>query len=230
MSVTSLQENWALFLDLDGTLLEIAERPDAVVVPGDLIAGLAAARDFLDGALAVVSGRPMADLDRLLYPLSLDCGGEHGAVLRYRGATEVLGEAVPLVWVARIRTAAQAWPGVLVEEKARSIAVHYRQAPQYAQAIEQLLRGLVTADRRFQILGAQMAFELRDADVHKGRAVAGFMAREPYRGRLPVFVGDDVTDEDGIREAVRQGGLGLRVAEAFAGRTAAVRAWLRAMA
>ena len=230
MPITPPQQNWALFLDLDGTLLDIAERPDAVVVPEGLVAVLAALRDFLGGALAVVSGRPMADLDRLLRPLACDCGAEHGAVLRYRGANAVLGEGVPPVWVARIRVAAQDWPGVLVEEKTRGVAVHYRQAPQYARAIEQLLRSLVTADRRFQILCAHMAFELRDAEVHKGRAVAEFMAREPYCGRLPVFVGDDVTDEDGIREAVLQGGLGLRVAEAFAGETAKVRAWLAGLA
>lgn len=220
------RRNWALFLDLDGTLIDIAERPDAVEVPPGLIAALTAVEAWLGGALAIVSGRPMADLDRLLAPLSVARAAEHGAVLRYGGQTMVTARKLPPDWIVRIRQEMQAWPGVLLEEKSCSVAVHYRQCPEYAGAVEQLLRKLVQRDLGFEVLSARMAFEIRDSSVHKGRAVAEFMKLLPFSDRLPVFVGDDVTDEDGFREARAQGGMGLHVKTTFGNSPAHVRAWL----
>jgi len=221
------QADWALFLDLDGTLLDIAARPQDVVVPPDLVADLTTARDWLGGALAIVSGRRLDDLDRLLEPLRLDCGAEHGALLRRSGVVEAQGRAVPPAWRAQIERSAQAMPGVLVEDKHCGIAVHYRQAPHHAAEIEAMLRALVATDNRFAVLPARMAFELRDAQVNKGSAVRTFLQAPPFAGRKPVFVGDDTTDEDGMREAESRNGLGLHVARVFGGTPANVREWLK---
>lgn len=221
-----IKADWALFLDLDGTLIDLAETPDASVVPDGLLSDLAAVREKLGGAVAIVSGRKMSDLDRFLGPAGLPRAGEHGAVLRRESRDVITGRAVPGEWRAAIQAAAVAWPGVLVEDKTCSMSIHYRQAPQFAAAIETLLRGLTEADRGFEVLPAHMAFELRDGQVHKGAAVEVFMRHTPFEGRIPVFVGDDVTDEDGMRVAIRHGGMGLRVGEAFGGRPCNVRAWL----
>jgi trehalose 6-phosphate phosphatase len=222
----SPQPDWALFLDLDGTLLDIAPRPDAVIVPDGLLEHLSCARAFLGGALAIVSGRKVSDIERFLAPLDLPLAGEHGAVLRIGGAEMMTARMLPPSWIIRIRQKSEYWPGVLVEEKRCGLTVHYRQVPEYARAIERFLAQLVDEDRSFEVLPAHMAFELRDGFVHKGRAVAEFMKRTPFAGRIPIFVGDDITDEDGIREAEARGGLGLRVKDTFSNSPACVRAWL----
>lgn len=222
-----IRGDWALFLDLDGTLIDLAETPDASVVPGDLLPLLQAVRAKLGGALAIVSGRKMSDLDRLLGASALPRAGEHGAILRREGRDVIAGRAVPREWRSIILAAAADWPGVLIEDKTCSMSIHYRQAPRFARAIETTLRHLVESDRGFEVLPAHMAFELRDGQVHKGAAVDVFMRHPPFAGRIPVFVGDDVTDEDGMRAAVRHGGEGLRVGDVFAGQTRNVRAWLR---
>ncbi len=221
------QRNWALFLDLDGTLLDIAARPEAVVVPDNLAQDILAAKAWLGGALAIVSGRSMASLVQVFGPVDLNLVAEHGAVQRYHGIESGIARPLPPASRARIREAARAWPGTLVEEKASCVAVHYRQAPHCAKAIEALLEEIARTDRRFQLLSSRMAFELRDAEVNKGTAVKMLMRTPPYAGRIPVFVGDDITDEDGFREAVAQGGLALHVNGTFDGNPANVRAWLK---
>lgn len=228
-SVPQLCRDWALFLDLDGTLIDLAASPDAVIVPQNLAQDLAVVRDKLGGALAIVSGRPMRDLDRLLAPLDLPCAAEHGAVIRRNGVTTVARKPVPQAWRQTIRNTTRDWQGVLVEEKQCVVAVHYRHAPHYAGKIEALLLALAGSDSDFSLLTAHMAFEIRARNVDKGHAVRTLMEDVPFQNRTPVFVGDDVTDEDGMREAVRQGGLGLHVSDVFGGATENVRRWLREM-
>lgn len=222
--------DWALFLDIDGTLLDIAPRPDAVEVPANLAATLAEARSWLGGALAIVSGRTIAEIDALMAPLRLPCVGEHGAIIRRPdGATDRAGpdHKVPSAWKASLHAAAGRWPGVLIEEKTYGVAVHFRQAPGLEREVRDLVDTLVAEDSdRFEALPASMAFEIRHRALTKAIAVDEFMTQPPFAGRVPVFVGDDVTDEDGFRAARAMGGLGLNVGNSFGGQPSRVRRWL----
>ena len=224
---------WAMFLDLDGTLLDIAASPDSVLVPQRLIEALAALRARADGAVAVLSGRTLRNIDRLLHPLIITAGSEHGAVLRLPdGEVADSGSAtvVPEHWRRIISAEAARWPGVLIEEKAHGIALHYRANPALSVPVIALLEQFVESDPTFEILPALMARELRHRSVNKGEALRRIMHVDPFRGRLPLFIGDDVTDEDAVRAAEEMGGVGLRVADAFAGEPARVRDWLAKVA
>jgi trehalose 6-phosphate phosphatase len=227
------RREWAIFLDLDGTLLDLAASPDSVLVPKHLIETLAALRRGFSGALAILSGRSIRIIDRLLHPLLLAAAGEHGAVIRC--ADGAIKEAdtstvVPANWRQIIHEAAGNWPGVLVEEKSHGVAIHYRHNLSAALPIMSLLEEMIKEDDAFQVLPAVMARELRHRSINKGDALMALMAQEPFLGRRPIFIGDDVTDEDAIAAADRLGGIGLRVPDVFAGEPARVRAWLAEIA
>jgi len=230
MTPPELDRKSALFLDLDGTLLEIAATPESVVVPPGLPALLANLQFRLEGALAIVTGRPLDQLDALLQPLITCAAGEHGASLRYvDGTREELpaGIAVPDVWRRELEAAAVRWPGVRVEPKPHGCAVHYRLAPQYHDEVWRLVRALVPPEHPwFHLVPAREAVEIGLRAASKGKAVERFMAHAPFHGRRPIFIGDDFTDEAGMAKARELGGTGLRVAEAFGGDPARVRAWL----
>lgn len=224
-----IQPDWALFLDLDGTLLDIAAKPDLVSVPQGLPDTLGAAAGALGGALAVVSGRALPVIDTLLSPYFGAAGAEHGAVVRLPGGDldESRTPMLPRIWLHMLEVAAERIDGLVIERKPRSVVVHFRQAPDRegeARALVESLPGLL--DEGFTVLSAHMAYEVRPINASKRRAVALLMERAPFAGRRPVFVGDDVTDEDGIAMAVCLGGFGLRVADDFAGSPARVRDWL----
>ncbi|MBL9096709.1 MAG: trehalose-phosphatase [Alphaproteobacteria bacterium] len=225
------EKNWALFFDLDGTLLEIARTPDSVVVPHDLIRDLAAASTALGGALAVVSGRPLAEVDALLAPLRLPGAGEHGAVVRLPcGSRDEVDDQVPGEWAEALTDAAADKEGVSVERKVHSVVVHYRRAPRFEGFFKHLCAELIQgAASEFEILQGKMAVEIRPKTVTKARAVELLMQGEPFRGRKPIFVGDDVTDQDGFRAAEAFGGKGLDVFVRFAGLPLEVRRWLKSI-
>jgi trehalose 6-phosphate phosphatase len=225
--------DWALFLDLDGTLLDLAASPDSVLVPRKLIETLAILRNRLSGALAVISGRPLRTIDRLLHPLLVAAAAEHGAVLRFADGEIVEAGSqtvVPEHWRRMIHQRAESWPGVLVEEKSHGVAVHYRHNLPAGIPVMTLLEELIAEDPAFQVLPAVMARELRHHSINKGNALATLMTREPFSKRQPLFIGDDVTDEDAIAAAMRLGGIGLRVPDAFQGEPSRVRAWLADLA
>ncbi|WP_376088743.1 trehalose-phosphatase [Roseomonas sp. CCTCC AB2023176] len=219
----------ALFLDLDGTLLEIAPRPDEVVVPPGLPAMLAALHARLDGAVAIVTGRPLAVARGYAGVPAIAVAAEHGAVL-----DPPLPGTPPLpVPDPDWRRAADAWsaerPGTLVEHKTHGIVLHFRLAPEEegaAVSFMEALLGGAAADHGFRLVPAHAAMELRPLVADKGGAVHRFMAVPPFHGRKPIFIGDDVTDEDGIAAAAAYGGGGLRVPVDFDGRPALVRDWL----
>lgn len=224
---------WALFLDLDGTLLDIAASPESVLVPKQLVEVLAALRHQLGGAVAILSGRSLRTIDRLLHPLLISAGGEHGAVLRLPEGDVAEADdstVVPQHWRQMIHRAAEAWPGVLVEEKSHGLALHYRANPAFSVPVTALLEQFVESDPSFEILPALMARELRHRSINKGAALRRLMKNDVFRDRLPLFIGDDVTDEDAITAAEQLGGIGLRVADAFAGEPARVRSWLADLA
>ena len=224
-----IRENWALFLDLDGTLLDIAPKPDLVEVPVSLPDDLARLSRGLRGALAVVTGRAMDVLDGLLQPFAGAGAAEHGAVVRHPDGelNTVKTNAIPALWMHKLNRAAEAWKGIVIERKPRSVVVHYRLAPERAAEVQALVEGLPDLDREgFAVMAAKMAFEVKPKFSSKGRAVALLMEDATFAGRIPVFVGDDVTDEAGIDMAQRLGGFGLRVGSDFGDDPAEVRAWI----
>ncbi len=233
-AIPDLTRRTALFLDLDGTLLDIAERHDLVWVAPDLPGVLSRLEQALGGALAIVTGRPLADVERLLPLTRLAVAAEHGARLRRPdGQMEEHSPELPerAEWIGRTQAALALWPGAFIEEKSVGFVVHYRQAPAAGPAIEGFLRDLIApASGRAELLTALMAFEIRAAGVGKGNAVRHLMQERPFADRIPVFIGDDVTDEEGMAAAEAMGGFGLHVHRAFGGKPAAVRAWLARMA
>jgi trehalose 6-phosphate phosphatase len=231
MQNPEIDHTCALFLDVDGTLVEIAETPDAVVVPPDLPPLLGQLKELLDGAVAIVSGRPIREIDRLLRPYRASSSGEHGAAIRYPdGSIEELqcDVAVPLAWKEQLSAQVGKWSGVLLEVKPHGVTLHYRLAPDHAADVWKLARSLVSDDDPwFRLIPARMAVEVGIKGTSKARAVERLMSHETFRTRVPLFVGDDTTDEAGMDAATRLGGRGLRVGEAFGGKPAEVRAWLK---
>lgn len=213
---------FALFLDVDGTLLELAEHPDSVVVPPGLVALLARMRDSLDGALALVSGRSLASLDALLGAARLDAAGCHGAEMRINGKVRVLAGADKLVSSLgeRLARLTDGIPLTLVEVKTHSVALHYRTPHLEPDAAFALARQAVgEMGQRFRILRGKQVVEILPVGAGKGTAISQFLAEAPYKGRRPVFAGDDVTDEEGFREVNRRRGISVRVG--ISGETAA---------
>jgi trehalose 6-phosphate phosphatase len=218
----------ALLLDLDGTLIDIAPTPDAVRVPPELPNVLVELRDLLGGALAIISGRPVEDVDALLPDVASVVAGEHGAALRpARGATIIRRHlpVPPAAWFAAAEAAVAAHPGALLERKSRGLVLHFRLVPDAGAALRAAVAPLVAADERFELMAASMAWEVRAVGVDKGAAVREVMALEGFAGRVPVFIGDDVTDRDGIAAAKALGGTGVMVGDGF-GDARGVRAWL----
>jgi trehalose 6-phosphate phosphatase len=229
-----LTDRSALFLDLDGTLIDIAPRHDQVWVAPELPGVLARLRAALGDALAIVSGRPLDDVVSLIPLDGLCIAAEHGARLRLPdGAMEEYPANLPerRAWIAAIQAALPRWPGAFLEEKTIGLVIHYRQAPSFGAEIERFMRDLIApAAGQADLLTALMAFEIRPAGVGKGHAVRRLMAIAPFAGRVPVFIGDDVTDEEGMEAAVALGGQGLHVARNFGGEASQVRSWLAVMA
>jgi trehalose 6-phosphate phosphatase len=207
----------ALFLDVDGTLLDIRSRPEDVVVPADLRPMLESAWQSLDGAMALVSGRAIADLDRLFAPLRLPAAGQHGIELRLdpEGEAEIMpARAIDPALRLAVEAVARRHPGVELEDKGMTLAVHYRAVPPVGRFLGRDLRRLLAASGEGFMLGrGKMVFELRDSGYSKADAVEAFLARPPFAGRLPVFVGDDITDEDGFEAVERHGGIAMPVGE-----------------
>jgi trehalose 6-phosphate phosphatase len=205
----------ALFLDFDGTLAPMAPRPQDVQVLPWVVPALRSLSHLLDGALAIVSGRPLAQLDAFLAPLALPAAGAHGA--EWRGSTgEVkrLGAEPPGRVVEAARQLAR-HDGILFEPKPAGLAVHYRARPELEatcrDTLVSALAGEPGADITWGWLHGHFVFELKQRAVSKGRAVDALMKDLPFAGRQPVFVGDDQTDEDGIAAAQAAGGYGIRV-------------------
>jgi len=208
------RRDWAMFLDIDGTLLDLAPTPSDVVVPPAL-PGLLRALDLaLGGAVAVITGRTLTDADALLAPLAPVAAGQHGAEIRWPdGTIERPVEASALAGFApRIRDFAAKRPGLLVEDKGMTIAVHCRQAPQYQDELGRFLAHLA-AERAetLEAIQGHRVFEIKPRALSKRTAVERFMAKSPFQGRIPVFIGDDRTDEDGFQAVRAQGGIAIRV-------------------
>ncbi|MBO1360904.1 trehalose-phosphatase [Acetobacter sacchari] len=222
----------AFLLDFDGTLVDIAPTPESVVVPPDLKDTLRRLRDACGNALAVVSGRPVSQIDEFLGDIPFAVAGEHGIAIRRRPGGPVERVALPPVppdWIHEAEELAAAWPGVRVERKVGGFVLHFRAAPEAEAALRKAADAwIATTDGAFHVQAAKMAWEIRPAGVDKGYAVAELMQNAPFSGRKPVFVGDDVTDEEGVKAAVRLGGAGFRIPADFPTPTA-FRNWLASL-
>ncbi|WP_440997277.1 trehalose-phosphatase [Arhodomonas sp. SL1] len=213
----AIATDWALFLDFDGTLVPLAEHPDAVQVPDHLPERLAGLQRRLDGAVAVISGRPIHTLDRLLAPARLALAGVHG--LERRGADGTLHhppDPSTLLGPAcrELEAFARAHPGVYWEDKRHALAAHYRHAPAAGPALRALLESLAHGlGGGYEVLSGKFVHELRPAGFDKGSAVRAFMAEPPFAGRRPAFVGDDRTDEDAFSVVNALDGYSIRVDE-----------------
>jgi len=228
----------ALFLDIDGTLLEFSETPDGVQVPATLVEALDAAYRHLDGALAMISGRALADIDRLFAPLTLPAAGLHGFDIRGVTAAEVDHARHVAALEAERTHLHQAFaddPRILIEDKGPCIAVHFRRAPdKEADVVEAVAEAQERLGPAFETLSGHMLRELRPAGIGKGHAVETLMRATPFRGRTPIFIGDDVTDEDGFVAVNALGGISVCVgprrptaATATLEDVGAVRDWLK---
>ena len=232
------ERNIALFLDVDGTLLEIASTPDAVRVPAALrnTLQLAAARE--DGALALISGRCIRELDALFAPCVFPAAGQHGLERRdthgHVTAPAFDAETLQPARVALMELQRK-HNGLLLEDKGAALALHYRLAPQSAAEVLKVMTELLQPlHDRFQLRTGKCVLELAPRGYSKHSAIVAFMSEAPFAGRTPVFVGDDNTDEDGFRAVNELGGYSVRVghspstvAKFTFGSVTAVIAWLR---
>lgn len=202
----------ALFLDFDGTLVELAERPELVTVAASLPVTLGRLQLLLHGKLALVSGRPIAQIDALLAPLVLPVAGVHG--LERRGLDgQLLRAGIPdlAVALAAANTLAAHYPQLWVELKYGALALHYRQAPELGPLCLATMLAAVQACPGSVLLPGKMVVEIKPAAVDKGTAIAAFLAEAPFAGQRAVFVGDDLTDEAGFAMAQLGGGAGIKV-------------------
>jgi len=231
----------ALFLDVDGTILDLAERPDDVVTPRGLVTTLQRTERKLAGALALISGRPIRELDRLFDPLRLRASGVHGAEMRLDPGgplTSALGATeLPRALFSELTRVVAAFPGAFVEDKRFSFAIHYRLAPGAERPLREAVMRIVESARiAIEVMNAHCAIELKASGCDKGGAIAAFLSMPAFRDRTPIFVGDDTTDESGFAVVAARGGyafsVGIRRPGAIAtfSRPSTVRDWLAAYA
>ncbi|HUG61982.1 MAG TPA: trehalose-phosphatase [Methylomirabilota bacterium] len=207
-------ERNALFLDFDGTLVDIAPRPEAVVVPAELPPLLMRLLDRFGGALAIVSGRPIAEIDRFLAPAVMPAAGLHGLEWRAGASTGRMEPPPSLDQIRRdVRETGLAERGVRIEDKGLSLALHYRDVPALGAAVLAMATAAAAAHPDLSVLNGKMVVEIKPKAASKASAVRRFAGLAPFAGRTPVFVGDDVTDEDGMRAALDAGGTAIKVGE-----------------
>lgn len=202
----------AFFFDFDGTLADIAPRPDEVCIDPRVPAALQALRERSSGALAVISGRPVAEIDHYLQPLQLPAAGQHGAERR---DIEGRWHRIEVPRYDAIRPALDALvrsnPGLILETKSSALALHFRAAPHLAEACREAMRRAQDAVPATTLLEGKQVIELKPAAVDKGNAMTQFMQEPPFTGRQAWFFGDDVTDEAAFAVVQRIGGVAVKV-------------------
>ena len=213
----------ALFLDFDGSLVDFAPTPGEIIVKPETVLLLADLFRKLDGALAIVTGRRIADVDRHLAemgPLRLPIAGVHGLEFRAgpdavkrKPVSEELAEAR-----RRLGEVLHANDRIYLEDKGGALVLHFRAHPDQELRAKSLAKAAADDLDSLDVVPGHSIFEIRQRDITKANAVRRFMRRAPFAGRIPIFVGDDVTDEDGMHEAAAHGGFGVKIG---AGRTRA---------
>jgi len=236
-TVPRLPADAGFFLDIDGTLLDIAEKPHLVRIDDDLVGLLPTLRDAAGGALALISGRSIAEIDRLFGTSIFCAAGQHGAERR-DAAGKMHRHRVPLAGIRkaqrRLGRMAARHPALVLEDKGMNLALHYRLAPELGAAVHETVRRLAEElGEDFEMQAGKMVMEIKPSGKDKGTAIAEFLEEAPFRGRLPVFIGDDLTDEFGFELINRVGGCSVKVGEGSSAahwrlpNADAVRVWLR---
>ncbi len=204
----------AYFLDADGTLLDIMPRPEDVVADDglrELLAGLVGATR---GALALVSGRTINDIDRIFAPLVFPVSGLHGAEIRFPDRSRSGPSYGAMDGVRRpLADFMAAHPWLSLEDKGAALAIHFRQRPEFSDVVLEFL-GLLAQQSGLAVQKGKMVAELKQAHHDKGNGIAALLARPPFSGRKPLFIGDDLTDESGFLFVNAQGGVSVRVGPA----------------
>ncbi len=207
--------DWALFLDIDGTLVDIAPTPGSVRIPPRVLEILAAADTALGGAVALISGRSLADIDNLTHPHLLSAAGQHGAEWRIDAKSTFHQPGISANDLVGARDALKKFAtensGALVEDKGVTLAIHYRLAPDAEVTIDTLANELVAVLPRYTTFKGKAVVEIRPKGVDKGLCVERFLQQKPFAGRVPVYAGDDRTDEDAFAMVRRCGGVAIRV-------------------
>jgi len=234
-----VRKNSALFLDIDGTLLDMARTPDAVTVPAELRQALVRLYDDLDGALAFVSGRSLLGIDRLFAPLRTAAIGCHGAEVRGQdGNIRALADPIPGPVRALFRRLVDEHPGTLLEDKVYNLSLHYRLAPEAREELEAAMEehAPIFAAEKVVIQHGKAVIDAKPKGVDKGVGLRALMRQPPFRDRMPIFGGDDTTDMDVFHILPELGGHGFSVGRTFEGvdyefgSPRAVREWLSFLA
>jgi trehalose 6-phosphate phosphatase len=239
-SILSFERDWCFFLDVDGTLIGFSEHPNNVHIDTALHGLLVRLANTSNGAIALITGRPITDIDRLFSPLQLPVAGQHG-LERRDSAGNLHLHTTPVIClhdaVERLEELTAQYPELVFENKGLTLALHYRRAPALAEISYVVMRQLLaTLGGGFELLEGKMLFELKPQGKDKGSAIAEFMKEPPFYGHTPVFIGDDLTDEYGFELVNNFHGHSVKVG---VGTTAAcwrladavaVRAWLIAYA
>ncbi|HWM26865.1 MAG TPA: trehalose-phosphatase [Woeseiaceae bacterium] len=228
---------WAWFLDVDGTLLEIETRPDLVIADTRLLDMLDRLNKANKGAVALISGRSLDQLDGIFGQFRLAAAGSHGIEQRFMDGTAVnKATDLPPGLVSRIVAFAEQYPDLLLERKPFSIGVHYRNRPELETTVLEAMEKInAELDNVATLMRGKMLVEVLPTAANKGSAIRSFMRTSPFAGRLPVFIGDDVTDEHGFAVVNEMDGMSIRIGDA-AGSAATwqlesvadLRAWLEA--
>lgn len=231
--------DWCLFLDVDGTLIELTDTPSQTFADAEIKSLLGEVAERLGGAVALISGRKIETLDQLFAPLKLPAAGLHG-VERRKMDGSIQGASFVDSQLERARVAlkalVEAHPGTLFEDKERTIALHFRTAPHFAEAMRDAVIEIAKPlGNNYHIQAGKMLFEIKPRGFSKATAIQAFMKESPFRGRRPVFIGDDLTDQDGFRMAEEHGGLSIAVGDHVQGQyqlsdVTAVRGLLRQIA
>jgi trehalose 6-phosphate phosphatase len=227
-------ERAAILLDIDGTILDFAPTPSQVEVPATLRATLTKLLQRTKGALALVSGRPLTDIDRIFAPLKLPAIGGHGAEIRRAPTSPATHPPLSIDTQLKEELIAAAGEGILIEDKGYSIALHYRLAPERAGALREVVSAIVAEypHSGVEILPGKWVIEVKPERFTKGTGIRHLMHDPPFRGRTPFFVGDDVTDEAAFAMLPQFEGIGYSVGRPFKGAAGvfkdafAVRDWL----
>lgn len=227
---------WAYFLDVDGTLLDIADTPGAVQVDMALLDLIARLHGASGGAMALVSGRSLSDLESMLDLPRLPMAGQHGLERRDIAGRLWIHAAPPTakcaIQEALVPVLAR-HHGLLLEDKGLTLALHYRLAPHLAAYAHRLMAGLLNAaGGGLEIQRGKRVVELKPAGIDKGTAVAEYLTEPPFRGKRPVFIGDDLNDERGFAVVNQLDGISIKVGKGGSCAhfrlpdVAAVRRWL----